>query len=310
VCVTDGASGALALALWSILAAGDEVIMPEIGYPVFGPLAKLIGVDVRYAPMGEDGIYDFDWLERALTPRTRCILVNTPSNPLGAFWSSDQLQRLASLGIPVVSDEVYGMLSYSGIAPSMAQVTPDCMVVGSFSKAFALPGIRVGYLVIPERYVDKVNTLKRHLNFSTSIPSQLHAQRALTNAHSLLAAHRGFLIDRRTAFERLVPMRRSLQHSRAGFFGLIDVSSIEARSGAIALALARRCNLGMAPGIDFVPKCEVTSQSDALRLGRFLRMNFAVTDAELALASTRLDEFFRDVHRNGIDGWIAPGGRA
>lgn len=161
--LTCGAAASLCCALNGLCNPGDEVVVlapyfPE--YRVF--IEKAGGVMVAVEADVETFQVPFDALERALTPRTKAVLINSPNNPSGAVYSAETLQKLGELlryknaqfGAPIylLSDEPYREIVYEGaVVPPVPNYYDDTVVCYSYSKALSLPGERIGYLIIPER---------------------------------------------------------------------------------------------------------------------------------------------------------------
>lgn len=140
--------------LFKLLAnPGDEVLVPSPSYPLFEFLAALESVRVVQYPLLYDGAWSvgFDALERSLTPRTRAIVLVNPNNPTGSFLKQDELARLAALGIPLISDEVF---SDYALRPDPARVStlvdvesPLTFCLSGLSKIAALPQMKLGWMV-------------------------------------------------------------------------------------------------------------------------------------------------------------------
>lgn len=166
--VTCGAAAALCIALRAVLFPGDEVIVPAPFFPEYRVFTEASGgVLVPVPPRGDLQI-DVEALERALTPRTRAVIINSPNNPSGVIFDEDNLRALASVlrrqeektGEPVylITDEPYRELVYDGSAVRSAiEFYDDTFMAYSFSKALSIPGERIGYLAVSDRMRDAGN---------------------------------------------------------------------------------------------------------------------------------------------------------
>ena len=166
--VTCGAAAALCIALRAILFPGDEVIVPAPFFPEYRVFTEASGgVLVPVPPRGDLQI-DVEALERALTPRTRAVIINSPNNPSGVIFDEENLRALASVlrrqeektGEPVylITDEPYRELVYDGSAVRSAiEFYDDTFMAYSFSKALSIPGERIGYLAVSDRMRDAGN---------------------------------------------------------------------------------------------------------------------------------------------------------
>ena len=166
--VTCGAAAALCIALRAVLFPGDEVIVPAPFFPEYRVFTEASGgVLVPVPPRGDLQI-DVEALERALTPRTRAVIINSPNNPSGVIFDEENLRALASVlrrqeektGEPVylITDEPYRELVYDGSAVRSAiEFYDDTFMAYSFSKALSIPGERIGYLAVSDRMRDAGN---------------------------------------------------------------------------------------------------------------------------------------------------------
>ncbi|MBM4165127.1 MAG: pyridoxal phosphate-dependent aminotransferase [Lentisphaerae bacterium] len=160
VVVTCGAAGALTAFFRAVLDPGDEVIVPAPYFVEYGAYCGHFGGVLRPVPSRPpDFQLDVPALAAAIGPRTRVVLINSPNNPAGCIYAREALQTLADeittanagreRPIFLVSDEPYRALAYDGaVVPPVLPLTPDTVVVGSFSKSLALAGERVGYLLV------------------------------------------------------------------------------------------------------------------------------------------------------------------
>lgn len=157
VVVTIGSSMAWMATVMTLLDPGDEVILFEPFYPYHRSAAILAGAIVRTVACGPDGAIDWAGLEAAITARTRIVVVNTPSNPLGKVWARDEIDRLASAlsgcDAVVVTDEIYEDLVYDGRVHVPPATHPALfhrtVTISGVSKSFSVTGWRLGWLAAP-----------------------------------------------------------------------------------------------------------------------------------------------------------------
>ena len=158
ICLTDGASSALALVARALLSPGEEVVIPTPAFPEYWVYAEAMGATVKAVPcLAESFQLDLAALEAAITPKTALVLLNSPNNPSGAVYPREDLEVLTAmlkrrereLGHPIylLADEPYRELVYGGAeVPFLPSLYPDTLYCYSFSKSLSIPGERVGFL--------------------------------------------------------------------------------------------------------------------------------------------------------------------
>ncbi len=179
VIVTASGSEALMSVALAVYDTGDEVLIPNPGFVLYGPHAKLAGaVPVPYSLTEARKFQpDFDELERLVTPKTRAIVVNSPSNPTGGMFTPRTIDRLVAFAdaheLVLVSDEVYDEIVYEGRFVSFWGKSDRVVVVNSFSKTFAVTGWRLGYLVAPPALAVDLNKIHYHIMACPPTPAQV-----------------------------------------------------------------------------------------------------------------------------------------
>jgi aspartate aminotransferase len=281
VVVTVGATQALHQVMALTLAAGDEVLVPDPGYTTFTMNARMLDAHpVPYTLRPENGFLpDLDELERIVSDRTRVLIVNSPSNPLGVVYGTDVLQGLLDFAkrhdLWIISDEVYEYFTWGDAHVSIASLDDSDRVfsVFSLSKTYAMTGIRVGYVVTPPGFAAVFRTVQEAAISCVNTPAQFAAVAAITGDHTHVAqakAHYRANLDAATALldERGI---RYLE-PKGTFYLWIDVS--HATGGDVAawaerFLLAER--VAVAPGSAFgragegwIRICLAAPQSDVL----------------------------------------------
>jgi len=187
IVVTTGAVGGLFSALMSVLDPGDEVLVPDPGWPNYAAIAHLAGAQaVRYRLFPDKGFLpDLEEVRRLTTERTKAILINTPGNPTGTLFSRELMRGVIEharrAGLYVVSDEVYEDMVFEGEHVSAGAFGADdrVFVVSGASKSFAMTGWRLGWLVCPPQLAGVVTALQEPMTSCASTIAQKAAEAAL-----------------------------------------------------------------------------------------------------------------------------------
>lgn len=207
VIITVGAMEGLFLAMMTLLDPGDEILVPDPCFPNYYGQASSIGARAVPVPTYEEYDYRIQAadIEKAVTPRTRAILLNSPCNPTGAVLTKEDILAIAKVAkthdLWVLTDEPYDAIVYDGIQPySMAQV-PEMqdrvMVLNSFSKSYAMTGWRIGYIAAPANITKVVGNYLGHCTGSPSAISQKAALAALTAPQDQVETMRQAFEERR-----------------------------------------------------------------------------------------------------------------
>ncbi len=179
VIVTGSASEGLMATALALYDPGDEVLVPNPGFVLYGPQARLVGaVPVPYSlPESRGHLPDVAELESLVSSRTRAIVVNSPANPTGAVLPKSLVDRIVALAdrheLTIVSDEVYEGIVYDGPAASFWGRSDRVVVVQSFSKMLAATGWRIGYLVASRPLAVELNKIHYHVMACPSTPAQV-----------------------------------------------------------------------------------------------------------------------------------------
>ncbi len=176
VLITSGTSGALVLALMTMVDPGDEVICFDPYFVMYPALTGMVGGTVVPVDTYPDFRIDLAKVEQAITPRTKLILFNSPANPTGALASRDEVRGLAQLAarhnIALVSDEIYRRFCYDGELVSPAEYNDQTIVIDGFSKTYGVTGWRLGFVHGPAEIVDKLTMLQQYTYVCAPQPLQ------------------------------------------------------------------------------------------------------------------------------------------
>ena len=296
--VTIGGMHALQLAVRMTCGPGDEVIVPSPAWPNFEGVLLAAGARPVATPLVFDEAkaepvwrLDFNALDAAVTPATRAIIVNSPANPTGWVASLDDLRVLLDLArrhsLWIIADEIYGRFFYEGgRAPSFHDIIDEndrVLFVQTFSKNWAMTGLRIGWLEAPPALGQIIENLIQVSTSGAPVPTQRAAVAALTQGEpffqmqaSRARANRDLLAEalRSTGRARLASPRGAF-YMFCGFEGEDDTR-------ALAFRLVEEAKVGVAPGTAFGPGG-----------APFMRMCFARDSGQIEQAADRLVGWLR-----------------
>jgi methionine aminotransferase len=289
ITVTAGATEALFATIIALVHPGDEVILVEPCYDSYVPAVQLAGgtpvfVTLRYP----DYSIDWDEVRRALTPRTRLVVLNSPHNPTGMVLDADDVRVLAALldgtEILVLSDEVYEHLVFDGRRhESLARVpalAERAAVVSSFGKSFHTTGWKIGYVAAPPAITTEIQRVHQFVTFAVNTPIQ-HAYAEFLERGVDFGEVTGFYQGKRDRFLSLIEGSRFTPvPCRGTYFQLLDYSAIaDASDTDMATRLLEQHGVASIPTSAFLY---------ASRHPPVLRFCFAKKDETLERAAERL----------------------
>jgi aspartate/methionine/tyrosine aminotransferase len=292
VVVTQGGIQALYLALRALLEPGDEVLLPDPAWPNYRMIAHLLGARVLSYPLVAEGDFlpRLEDLERLVTLRTRAILVNSPSNPLGTVVPRELMEGMLAFArerdLWFISDEVYDEVVFDDVfvsAGSVADPSDRLVSIYSFSKVYAMTGWRVGYLVAPPGLARTLTGMQEPIISCVNTPAQMAALAALTGPQEIVRAMSDSYRTRRDELLGVLE-RGGLPSSRpsGAFYVWTDVSEAGVPSMDLARTLIEREHVAVAPGSAFG------------ELGEgYVRLSLASSREDLLEGTSRLLRFVR-----------------
>lgn len=261
--ITVGVSEALDLALRALLSPGDEVIVHEPCYVSYKPsIAMAHAVPVTVVTREEDCFaLQAAELEKAITPKTRAILLNYPNNPTGAILSAEQKQAIADVAIRhdlvVLTDEIYTELTYEDGSPSIAGLTgmrERTIFLNGFSKAYAMTGSRLGYACGPADLIDAMMKIHQYSMLCASSFVQLGAVEAIKNGASpRLEMQNEYRRRRNVIVKRLNDMGLPCFMPHGAFYAFPRVGHLGISSMEFSMRLLKEHSVAVVPGTAFGP---------------------------------------------------------
>lgn len=288
IVVTQGSSPAMLLLFGALLDPGDEVIMADPCYPAYPNYVSFLGgVSVPVRVRAADGFrFRIDEVESALSPRTKAIMVNSPCNPTGGVLGTADFAALAALaerhGLWLASDEIYHGLQFEGRSHTVLEFTDRAFVLNGFSKAYAMTGWRLGYLIAPAEFVRPAEKIQQNFFLCANHFVQEAGTAALLHAQGDVARMREQYDQRR---RYLIPALRDVGLTVAteplgAFYVFADATAWSGDSLALAGRLLEEAGVAVAPGIDFGPGGE-----------GFLRFSYATSLERLHEGVERLGKW-------------------
>lgn len=294
VIVTVGAMEGLYLTLLALLDPDDEVIIPAPYYVNYVQMVHLCGAKAVVVdnPEVTDLSFRVEDVERAITPKTKIIMINTPSNPSGRLIPQGHIDQLAALAkkhdLIVIADEVYKSLIYDKVE-FRSIVTREGMrertiLINSLSKEFCMTGWRVGYVMAPAEIVATMTKLQENVVACAPVPSQYAALEALSgngdysaNMVETFTKRRDVLVEGIKAIPQL-----SCLSPEATFYLMVDISKTNMTSEEFAVALLQAEHVAVVPGIAYGVSCD-----------KYIRIAFTLSEEKIREGVQRIERFMQ-----------------
>ncbi len=290
ILVTVGVSEALYLAMAALLDPGDEIIIPEPGFVAYGPVAHMVGaVPVMIPTFAEDNFQVTpERIEAAITERTKCLFIASPNNPTGTVLDRERLNEIATIAkkhnLIVLSDEIYDRLTYGvehtcfASLPGMYQRT---IVLQGFSKAYAMTGWRIGYLLGPAELIREMRKVHQYLIMSAPTVAQWAALKALEvgepYVQEMVAEYNR---RRRLILQGLHDIGLPCTEPRGAFYAFPNIENTGMDDNTFAEQLLREERVAVIPGRGFGPSGK-----------GFVRLSYATAYEKIEAALERIARF-------------------
>ena len=291
VAVTAGAMGALYLSTAAILDPDDEMIILEPHWPNYTNMVKMCKGKPRYVNyLGEENLLALSQnIERLINPKTRAIIINSPSNPTGIVLPFEKLVQIAEIAkkynLWVISDEVYHTIVFDGSFRSILEI-PDMkertILVDSLSKRFSMTGFRVGFVCAPREIAAAVATLQENVNSCACMFAQCAAVTALENSEAL--ENKVCEAFRKRCEVMVKELSKSdklkIDNASATFYLFVDIRKTNLTSEEFAYRLLDEKQVAVVPGNAFNKAGE-----------GYIRIACTLSEDKLLLAAKKIVEF-------------------
>lgn len=294
IIATVGCSEAMQLAMQALLDPGDEVLIPEPCFVSYGPSARFAGGDVVHVPTYVENDFQVTAadIEPHITERSKVLFLGYPNNPTGAVLRRDTLQEIAQLVVDhdlmVVSDEIYDQLIYGTAyerghvsVPTVDGLRERTVLIGGFSKNYAMTGWRIGFACAPEPLLQAMHKVHQYMIMSAPTVAQEGAIAALRESSEEVEDMRQSYDERRrTIVEGLNDAGLPTFEPEGAFYCFPDITSTGMSSEDFAQALLQEEKVACVPGTAFGPSGK-----------GYVRCSYATGLADIEEALTRIDRF-------------------
>ena len=304
IIVSNGAKHSIFNACYALLDEGDEVIIPEPYWLTYPEVVKVCGGVPKYLSCKKENKYKFsaEDLKSAITPKTKMLIFNSPSNPTGAVYGEAEVRAIAKVceeaGIFVLADEIYEKLCYNGVKPfSIAKCSEKMkdltITVNGVSKTYAMTGWRIGYLAAPKDVAKAIDSFQSHATSNASSISQWATMEALNAPESEIADMVSVFDKRRAKLLGLIAGIDGVQavEPDGAFYVMLVVGGLYGKryqgkpitnSIEIADALLEAEKVATVPGVSF-------GADDCLRL------SYSLSEADIEEGLARIKKFVSEL---------------
>lgn len=293
--VTVGAMEGLYLTLLSILDPNDEVIIPAPYYVNYVQMVSLCYATpiVIDNPEAEELSFNIEDVEKAVTPKTKAIIINTPSNPSGKVIPWNKIEALAEIAkkynLIVIADEVYKCLMYDNAKfksiVSIEGMRERTVLVNSLSKEFCMTGWRIGYVLAPKELISTMTKLQENVCACAPLPSQHAAIEALSGNGDYSKDMVDIFTRRRNVLYEGLSKIPGLRCNKpeATFYMMVDISSTGLSSYDFCCKLIESVHVACVPGVAYGNSCD-----------KYIRIAFTLDESKIKEGISRISKFMED----------------
>lgn len=305
IVVSSGAKSSLYHAIASIVNDGDQVILPSPYWLTYPELIKLCGGEVVYVKADETSGYKMtaEQFEKAITPKTKCLILNSPNNPTGAVYTEKEIRAIASVcekyGLYVISDEIYEKLIYSNEKHfSIAQVNDymkeHTVIINGMSKTYAMTGWRIGYLAAPLDIAKACSSMQSHTTSNPCSISQYASTEALVSPQgekfvkemqTIFDERRKFMVEFLKGINDIVCIE-----PKGAFYVFVDVSRFYGKkyNGTVINGSLQFADLALTKGVALIPGVAFGDDN-------CIRLSYAISIEDIKEGLNRLKSFLEEL---------------
>lgn len=294
IVVTNGGSEAIDDVFRTIINPGDEVILPSPCYLGYEPIIKLLGAKVVLVDTSKTHLVPTpEAIKAAITPKTKAVLFNYPTNPTGKTLTYEQIQGLANMlkdeDIFIVTDEIYSENVYDAPHHSFLEfpeLRDKLFVINGLSKSHAVTGARIGYVVSNAELITHVTSVHLYNSICVATPSQYGAIEAFKDTETVKIMNKAYIERRDFLYEKLTGLGLPVEKPQGAFYIFPDISAYNSDSYQFALDLLDQERLAVVPGSAFSEYGE-----------GHIRLSFASSMEEIKEAMVRIERFLKNYNK-------------
>ena len=288
VVVTSGTSPAMMLVFAALLENGQEVIISDPAYSCYPNFISFLGGVPARVPVYEKDGFELapEAIQARISGNTRAILINSPSNPTGNLLSENTMRAIAGFSPYIISDEIYHGLVYEGREHSILEFTDQAFVLNGFSKLYAMTGLRLGYLIAPERFIRPIQKMQQNFFICASSLAQRAGIAALQETAADVAEMKRIYNSRRLfMIRRLREIGFGITVEPTGaFYVFANARRFSGDSYSLAFDILEKAHVGVTPGIDFGTNGE-----------GYLRFSYANSMENIAEGLNRIEQYLKNL---------------
>ncbi|NOY65528.1 MAG: aminotransferase class I/II-fold pyridoxal phosphate-dependent enzyme [Nitrospirae bacterium] len=254
IIITPGTSGAFLVVFSLLTHKGKRIVLTDPSYPCYKNFIYFLNSEPIFVPIGPETSYKLNKDMIPLQSDAGALMVSSPSNPTGTVYRDEEMKELVEFsqqqGLWFISDEIYHGLVYEGSASTALQFSEDVIVINSFSKYFCMPGLRLGWMILPESLVRKAEVIIQNIFIAANTPAQYAAMEAFDRDY-LNGIRETFRLRRDYLYNSLKDIFLIDAHPEGAFYIWADIGRYSLNSMDFSRRLLEESHVAVTPGIDF-----------------------------------------------------------